>query len=252
MNRSLFSAASDRWATPAAVYSALDAEFHFDFDPCPLDGEGDGLSPLFCEWRGKRVFCNPPYGPKIGEWLKRGREAEIAVFLLPARTDTRWFHTLVLPHASEIRFLRGRLKFGGATTGAPFPSVVIVFRKDRQEFRNVKDSVREAREKRVREADGCDICGGIPCLIHEIARGCHRQKALLANYATLILCQKCHAKVHSGMSLAEQHAWLYHRRPQDQNLEAYWQLIARRHPSYQEVMHYVRRLRWQETEERGF
>lgn len=116
----VFSSASDRWATPVALYDALNAEFGFTFDPCPLDGDGDGLSPL---------FCNPPYGPKIGDWLKRGQEAELAVFLIPARTDTRWFHELVLPKANEIRFVKGRLKFGGATNGAPFPSMIVVYGK---------------------------------------------------------------------------------------------------------------------------
>ncbi len=131
MNRALiFSSASDRWATPPAVFDALNAEFQFDFDPCPLDGTIDGTSPLFSDWQGKRVFCNPPYGPGIGEWLKRGLEASVAVFLIPARTDVRWFHDIVLPRASEIRFIRGRLKFGDATTGAPFPSMVVVFRRD--------------------------------------------------------------------------------------------------------------------------
>lgn len=127
MERALFSAASDRWATPKAVYDALNNEFRFNFDPCPLDGTGDGLSPLFCEWRGKRVFCNPPYGPGIGDWLKRGLEAELAVFLIPARTDTRWFHEICLPKAREIRFIKGRLKFGDATNSAPFPSMIVIF-----------------------------------------------------------------------------------------------------------------------------
>ncbi len=129
MGKVLFSSASDRWATPPAVYDALNEEFCFDFDPCPLDGQVDGLQPLFVHWRGKRVFCNPPYGPGIGEWLKRGLEADLAVFLIPARTDTRWFHDLVMPNASEIRFLRGRLKFGDAKHNAPFPSMVVVFGK---------------------------------------------------------------------------------------------------------------------------
>lgn len=126
----MFSSATDRWATPSAVYDALDAEFHFDFDPCPLDGKGDGLSPLFCEWRGKRVFCNPPYGAGLGEWLKRGLEADLAVFLIPARTDTKWFHEIALPRAREIRFLKGRLKFGGAKNSAPFPSMLVIFQKE--------------------------------------------------------------------------------------------------------------------------
>jgi hypothetical protein len=125
-----FSSASDRWATPPDVYAALDREFRFDFDPCPLDGDGDGLSPLFCQWRGRRVFCNPPYGPGLGEWLKRGLEADLAVFLIPARTDTRWFHDICLPRAKEIRFIRGRLKFGGSENAAPFPSMVVVFSRE--------------------------------------------------------------------------------------------------------------------------
>lgn len=124
-----FSSASDRWATPRAVYAQLNDEFRFDFDPCPLDGNEDGLAPLFMDWAGKRVFCNPPYGPGMDKWLKRGLEAEVAVFLIPARTDTRWFHEIVMPHASDIRFIKGRLKFGDATNSAPFPSMVVIFER---------------------------------------------------------------------------------------------------------------------------
>ncbi len=128
----MFSSASDRWGTPGHVYAALHDEFSFNYDPCPLDGKDDGLSPLFSDWRGKRVFCNPPYGPGLGDWLKRGLEADLAVFLIPARTDTRWFHDVVMPNATEIRFLKGRLKFGDAKNSAPFPSMVVVFRKGQQ------------------------------------------------------------------------------------------------------------------------
>lgn len=127
MNRVLFSSATPHWSTPAAVYGALNAEFSFDLDPCPLGGDRGGLSPLWCDWRGKRVFINPPYGPSIRDWLGRAAEARVAVYLLPARTDTAWFHDLVLPLAREIRFIRGRLKFGGAKHGAPFPSMIVVF-----------------------------------------------------------------------------------------------------------------------------
>jgi hypothetical protein len=122
-----FSSACDRWATPKETYAALDAEFHFDLDPCPLDGNSDGLLPLLTIWGGHRVFCNPPYGPGLGDWLKRGLEADLAVFLVPARTDTKWFHEIVLPKAKEIRFIKGRLKFGDAVKGAPFPSMIVVF-----------------------------------------------------------------------------------------------------------------------------
>jgi hypothetical protein len=129
MHRSLFSSASVHWPTPKAVYEKLHAEFQFDFDPCPLgEHEQDGSAPLFTSWTGRRVFCNPPYNKAMVPFLERAREATVAVFLIPARTDTRWFHDIVLPHAAEIRFLKGRLKFGDAKNSAPFPSMVVVFR----------------------------------------------------------------------------------------------------------------------------
>lgn len=81
-------------------------------------------------WLGRRVYCNPPYGPKIWSFLEKRLEAELAVFLLPARTDTKWFHEIVLPHAEEIRFIKGRLKFGDSKNNAPFPSMVLVFKKE--------------------------------------------------------------------------------------------------------------------------
>jgi site-specific DNA-methyltransferase (adenine-specific) len=128
LNRALFMSETVEWPTPKGVYDKLDKEFHFDFDPCPYGGTQDGLSTLFTPWRGKRVFCNPPYGPEIRKWLERAAEADLAVYLIPARTDTRWFHEEVLPNASEIRFVRGRLKFGDAQNSAPFPSMIVVYR----------------------------------------------------------------------------------------------------------------------------
>ena len=125
----LFKSQTVEWPTPQALYDALHAEFLFDLDPCPLGGTDDGLATLFCSWRNRRVYCNPPYGPGVGEWLRRADDAELAVFLLPARTDTRWFHDLVIPKASEIRFIKGRLRFGDATTGAPFPSMLVIYRR---------------------------------------------------------------------------------------------------------------------------
>lgn len=124
LNRALFTSASQHWATPADVYRALDQEFQFTLDPCPLRGAGDGLA---LSWKGKRVYCNPPYGRGVDRWLAKAPEAWLAVFLLPARTDTRWWHDHAM-RAAEIRFLRGRLKFGGSKNSAPFPSVVLVFR----------------------------------------------------------------------------------------------------------------------------
>lgn len=125
--KTMASHASWEWPTPASFYRELDAEFKFNFDPCPLGGDTDGRLTLFSDWKGKRVFCNPPYGPEIRKFLERAHEAELAVFLIPARTDTRWFHEIVLPHASEIRFVKGRLRFGDGKYPAPFPSMVVVF-----------------------------------------------------------------------------------------------------------------------------
>jgi hypothetical protein len=87
------------------------------------------LATLLTPWHGKRVFCNPPYGPGLRSWLERSAEASLAVYLIPAPTDTRWFHEIVLPKAAEIRFIKGRLKFGDATNAAPFPSMIVVFRE---------------------------------------------------------------------------------------------------------------------------
>ena len=126
LNSGLFTSASQHWETPKELYEALDLEFHFNDDPCPLHGEGG----LDRRW-GTRTFLNPPYGREIGKWLFRAWEESVwgrtVVCLVPARTDTRWWHEYVMK-ADEIRFLRGRLKFGDATNSAPFPSAVVVFR----------------------------------------------------------------------------------------------------------------------------
>lgn len=118
----LFSSASVYWSTPEALYAELDSEFHFDFDPCPLGGTGG----LTADWRGRRVYCNPPYGRGTTDWLAKRTGTAVCVYLLPARTDTKWWHEHAM-QASEIRFLRGRLKFGGSKKSAPFPSVVLVY-----------------------------------------------------------------------------------------------------------------------------
>lgn len=125
--KTMSSHASWEWPTPKDFFALLDSEFQFNFDPCPLGGTEDGRSPLFVSWVGKRVFCNPPYGPEIPKFLARAGEAELAVFLVPARTDTRWFHEIVLPKAKEIRFVKGRLRFGDGKYPAPFPSMVVIF-----------------------------------------------------------------------------------------------------------------------------
>lgn len=116
--------------TPSAFYDRLNNEFDFDFDPCPLNSKIDGLS---IDW-GKRVYVNPPYGKYIPIWLnkaineiKKGN-SELIVFLIPSYTDVKWFHEIVLPLSYEIRFIKGRLKFGDHNNTAPFASMVVIFK----------------------------------------------------------------------------------------------------------------------------
>ena len=134
----MFSSKTDLWATPQELFDELDKEFHFELDVCATPEnakcrkfytkEQDGLAQ---PWQG-RVWCNPPYGREIGQWVRRAFFAAVAgatvVMLLPARTDTRWFHEYIYGKA-EVRFIRGRLKFGDARNSAPFPSMVVIFGK---------------------------------------------------------------------------------------------------------------------------
>lgn len=125
IDRVLFSSASDEWATPTETYAALHAEFNFIDDACPLGGSVNGL---MREWNSP-CYVNPPYS-EIGPWMEKAKmEADVGktvVLLVPSRTDTAWWHKYAM-RAREIRFIRGRLKFGGAKHGAPFPSAVIIF-----------------------------------------------------------------------------------------------------------------------------
>ena len=131
-----FSSATDLWATPQAFFDSVSAEFPFEIDVCALPEnakcsryftpEQDGLVQT---WRGV-CWMNPPYGREIGKWVKKAfesaQEGATVVCLLPARTDTAWWHDYV--QQGEVRFLRGRLKFGGQKNSAPFPSALVVFR----------------------------------------------------------------------------------------------------------------------------
>lgn len=143
MNTSaMFSSKTDLWATPQDFFDELDAEFGFSLDVCALPEnakceryytpEMDGL---IQPWTG-RVWCNPPYGREIARWVERGYQsiatgaADVVVMLLPARTDTQWFHKYIYGKG-EIRFVKGRLKFGDAKNSAPFPSMVVIFRRGR-------------------------------------------------------------------------------------------------------------------------
>lgn len=132
-----FSSETDLWYTPQDFFDDMHSEFNFNLDVCATDDnakcdryftkEQDGLRQV---WSGV-CWMNPPYGREIGKWIAKAwwsaenMEATV-VCLVPARTDTVWWHDYAMK--GEIRFIRGRLKFGGAENSAPFPSAVVIFR----------------------------------------------------------------------------------------------------------------------------
>ena len=139
MNTKLMFSSNDMtFSTPQDFFDRLNEEFNFTLDPCCVKEtakcktyftpEIDGLTQ---SWEGYTVFMNPPYGREIGRWLKKAYEESLkgttVVCLIPARTDTKYWHDYCM-NADEIRFVKGRLKFGNSTNSAPFPSAVIVFR----------------------------------------------------------------------------------------------------------------------------
>ena len=137
----LFSSKTNEWATPMDFFNKLNAEFNFTLDPASTHDNAKCLkhftefeNGLIQSWKGEKVFCNPPYGREIGEWVKKAYEEStkepyntICVLLIPARTDTQYWHDYVMK-AHEIRFIKGRLKFGDSANSAPFPSAVVIFR----------------------------------------------------------------------------------------------------------------------------
>lgn len=134
----MYSSHTDCWATPQAFFDHLNGEFGFTLDVCAtaenakcsafFSPEVDGLVQ---QWTGI-CWMNPPYGRSIGRWVQKAFESAMGngatvVCLLPARTDTRWWHDYCMS-AQEIRFVKGRLRFGGGENSAPFPSAIVVFR----------------------------------------------------------------------------------------------------------------------------
>ena len=138
-----FSSATPEWSTPQDFFDKLNDEFHFTLDVCAthenhkcagyLTKEMDALTFDWTSFGHKFLWMNPPYGREIGKWIKKAYESSLSlsgatvVCLIPARTDTRYFHDYCIPFG-EIRFIKGRLKFGGCKNSAPFPSCVVIFR----------------------------------------------------------------------------------------------------------------------------
>ncbi len=129
---------TDMWATPQDFFDKLNKEFNFQLDVCAVSEnakcdkyfspEVDGLNQ---EWEGV-CWMNPPYGRAIGKWVKKAYESSLngatVVGLLPSRTDTKWWHEYCMK--GEVRFVKGRLKFGDGKSPAPFPSAVVIFSKN--------------------------------------------------------------------------------------------------------------------------
>lgn len=139
INESWFSSATDLWATPRDFFDVVNREFNFTLDVCAtpanakcpfyLTEKDDALT---ISWWGRVCWMNPPYGRTIGVWMAKAwrerLEGATVVCLVPARTDTRWWHDNIPGKAAEVRFLKGRLKFGGSDSAAPFPSALVVYR----------------------------------------------------------------------------------------------------------------------------
>jgi len=137
INSSMYSSDKMDWETPQELFDKLNDEFHFALDAAAdqnnfkvfpfLTVNDDSLN---CDWLNP-TWCNPPYGRNIDRWVRKGYEESLrgvtSVFLLFARTDTKWFHDYVYGKA-EIRFLRGRVRFVGADNPAPFPSMIVIYR----------------------------------------------------------------------------------------------------------------------------
>jgi len=126
---------SDNWATPEYLYKELDSEFHFDYDPCPLNGRGG----LEGDW-GERNYINPPYSRQLKEAfvkkaIEQSKKGKLCIMLLPVSTSTKLFHEHIKPNAKEIRFVKGRIKFLGISTKGEYvtnkapmhDSMIVVF-----------------------------------------------------------------------------------------------------------------------------
>lgn len=152
MDKCMFTSEKDYWSTPIDFFNKLDEEFNFDLDPCCFEQTAKCKkfftkkeNGLIQDWQGHSVFCNPPYGKDIGQWVKKcfkesKKPDTLVVMLIPARTDTSYFHKYIYKQAKEIRFIKGRLKFEDFSNPdkklapAPFPSMVVVFKNTRSKM----------------------------------------------------------------------------------------------------------------------
>ena len=139
MNKGMYTSNSYEWETPQYFFDQLNKEFNIEIDVCATSENAKckkfysrEVNGLIQTWTGI-CWMNPPYGREIVHWVKKAYESSLqgatVVCLLPARTDTQWWHNYCSKvDQKDIRFIKGRLRFGGSTKDAPFPSVVVIFR----------------------------------------------------------------------------------------------------------------------------
>ena len=142
INKALFSSDSAEWETPQDLFDELNEEFKFTIDVCAND-DNYKVVPHYSKlndafdnnWKEDSSndwkWMNPPYGREIKDWIKKASEEKKVVALLPARTDTKYFHEYIYKKPNvEIRFIKGRLKFSGSKNSAPFPSMIVIFNQN--------------------------------------------------------------------------------------------------------------------------
>ncbi len=126
--RLLHGSKDDDKPTPPELLYELHQEFCFDHDPCPLGGI-EFMNGLEEEW-GMSNFVNPPYSD-ISSWIKKGIKemfkGKLSIFLITARTNTKYWKDYVFPYACEIRYLQRGVKFGNYRISFPIPLVIVVF-----------------------------------------------------------------------------------------------------------------------------
>ena len=138
ITKGLFSSNKDDWETPKDLFEKLNEEFKFTLDPC-CSNENKKCKKFYTkkengllkDWKGETVYVNPPYGKELPKWVKKCYEEWLfnntkIVMLIPARTDTKYFHEFIY-HKAKIRFIKGRLKFSNSKNSAPFPSMIVIY-----------------------------------------------------------------------------------------------------------------------------
>jgi len=145
LQKAMVSSKSNEWETPQELFDELDSEFHFTLDPCATPQiakcdkyytkADDGLKH---SWANEIVFMNPPYGGHTGKWIEKAwyesQYGAVVVCLIVSSTDRSYWHDYIFPYATEIRWLRGRLRFGEADSTAPFASAIVVFSNRKGEY----------------------------------------------------------------------------------------------------------------------